>query len=208
MIIGISGSANCGKDTVANYIVKNYSFVKIAFADKIKRILMDLYDLPYNNLWGPSANRSIHDVRYKLSDSDEYLTARLGCQVIGDCGRSLYLNTWVDYTINDIKKLANSYFYDYEDYKGVFTKYSTFGKKNVIISDCRYLNEMNRLRNEGALLIRIKKDTAGLKDKTAKHSSEANQVQILDSYFDDIIYNNSTLEDLYKNIDNFMAKNI
>ena len=208
MIIGISGAANCGKDTVANYIVENYSFVKIAFADKIKRILMDLYDLSYNNLWGPSANRAMHDVRYKIPDSDEYLTVRLGSQAFGDCGRSLYINTWVDYTINDIKKLTNSYFYNYEDRIGIIKDYFSFGKKNVIVSDCRYLNEMNRLRNEGAKIIRIKKQSSGLKDKTGKHSSEANQVQILDSYFDAVICNDSTLEDLYKKIDDFMAQNI
>lgn len=206
-LLAVSGSANCGKDTASDYIVNRYNFVKIAFADRIKRILMDVYDLDYNNLWGPSNNRSVYDVRYKIPDSEEYLTARTGSQAFGDCGRSLYIDTWVDCTFRDIKKLENGYFYDYEDYKGVFKNYLNPGRKNVIISDCRYINEMNKVKEMGGKVIRIKKTVVPLKGKSGKHSSEMSQVQIMDNYFDYIIYNDGTIQELYNKIDQFMTKN-
>ncbi len=42
MIIGISGYARSGKDTVAEYLVNNRGFTRIAFADPIKQILYDM----------------------------------------------------------------------------------------------------------------------------------------------------------------------
>ena len=37
-IIGILGNKRVGKDTVADYLVKNYGFIKYNFADPIKEI--------------------------------------------------------------------------------------------------------------------------------------------------------------------------
>jgi hypothetical protein len=42
MIIGISGYARSGKDTVAKYLVENHGFKRIAFADAIRHMLLDL----------------------------------------------------------------------------------------------------------------------------------------------------------------------
>ena len=42
MIIGLSGYAQVGKDTVANYLVENYGFVKVSFADPIREALYKL----------------------------------------------------------------------------------------------------------------------------------------------------------------------
>ena len=42
MIIGLSGYAQVGKDTVANYLVEKYGFVKVSFADPIREALYKL----------------------------------------------------------------------------------------------------------------------------------------------------------------------
>lgn len=207
MILLVSGQANTGKDTLCNHLVRKHGFVKIAFADKIKRILMDLYDLSYQQLWGESKNRALFDLRYKVPESDEYLTARLGSQTIGDAGRSLYEDTWVDYTLNDIKKLHDNYTWDYEDCRGSFRNVFNFGKKNIVVSDARYFNEIKKIKDMGGKTIRIKKTVVPLKGKAGSHSSEVNQVAILDSYFDYIIFNDGSLEDLYRKIDEIIAKN-
>lgn len=38
MLIGLTGYAGVGKDTVANYIAENYGFTRIGFADKLKEL--------------------------------------------------------------------------------------------------------------------------------------------------------------------------
>jgi hypothetical protein len=42
MIIGLTGYAQSGKDTVAEILVKKYGFTRVAFADKIREFLYEL----------------------------------------------------------------------------------------------------------------------------------------------------------------------
>lgn len=64
MIIGISGKAGSGKDTVADFLVKERGLVKVALADPLKRICKDVFDFTDEQLWGPSADRNKPDLRY------------------------------------------------------------------------------------------------------------------------------------------------
>jgi len=45
MIIGLSGYAQSGKDTVAEVLVDNYGFTRVAFADKIREYLYEVNPL-------------------------------------------------------------------------------------------------------------------------------------------------------------------
>lgn len=64
MLIGMSGLANSGKDTAANFMVEHHGFVKIALADPLKRICKEVYDFSDEQLWGPSEMRNGPDHRY------------------------------------------------------------------------------------------------------------------------------------------------
>lgn len=64
MIILLVGKAGSGKDTVADILVRDHAFVKIAFADPLKRICRDVYDFTDEQLWGPSSARNAPDLRY------------------------------------------------------------------------------------------------------------------------------------------------
>src|SRR6202044_3217734 len=114
MIIGISGYAGTGKDTVADFLVRDFNFVRVALADPIKRIAKELFDFSDETLWGSSEKRNELDKRYvqwtafvphMLSEEilkefpdgkvPQYLTARRVCQFLGtEVGRELYPNVW------------------------------------------------------------------------------------------------------------------
>jgi hypothetical protein len=64
MIIGISGLAGSGKDTCADFLVRDHGFVKVALADLIKRMVRDVFGFSYEQLWGPSSERNKPDERY------------------------------------------------------------------------------------------------------------------------------------------------
>lgn len=63
-IIGLSGLAGSGKDFIANLLVKNHGFVKIALADPLKRICQDVFDFSDEQLFGSSEERNKPDKRY------------------------------------------------------------------------------------------------------------------------------------------------
>lgn len=99
MIIGINGWAGAGKDTVADILVKDFAFVKMAFADPLRDMALAI-DAPMTT----DADGDL--VRYsELLDSigyrqakDEYLEVRRYLQRIGtEAVREIIgQDTWVD----------------------------------------------------------------------------------------------------------------
>ena len=52
MIIGIIGKKGYGKDTLGDYLVENYNFIKYNFADPVKDISKIIFNLNYEQLYG------------------------------------------------------------------------------------------------------------------------------------------------------------
>lgn len=58
-VLGLVGPAGSGKDYVADWFVKNKHFVKIAFADPMKRFVLNTFpNITVDQLWGPSEERN------------------------------------------------------------------------------------------------------------------------------------------------------
>ena len=49
MILGLVGFASSGKDTVADYLVRNHNFNRIAFADPLKDAASIIFDWPISS---------------------------------------------------------------------------------------------------------------------------------------------------------------
>lgn len=47
-LIGLVGRAGAGKDTVADRLVKEHGYVRVAFADKLKIVVAEAFDVPLN----------------------------------------------------------------------------------------------------------------------------------------------------------------
>lgn len=128
MIIGLCGKAGSGKDTVADFLVRDHGFVKVALADPLKRIARDVFDFSDKQLWGPSEMRNAPDIRYPRAWRDveesrspaggvlpagkiatEFLTPRHALQQLGtEWGRHCYPNVWVDYALRIAKALHSN----------------------------------------------------------------------------------------------------
>lgn len=62
-VLGLLGPAGSGKDEVADWLCKNKGFVKVSFADPIKRFTSRCFGIDWDRLWGPSEKRNeIFDV--------------------------------------------------------------------------------------------------------------------------------------------------
>ena len=133
MIIGLGGEGGSGKDTAANILVKNHGFVKVAFADEIKRTAARLYPkMTREHLWGPSSKRAEPLLDYPRkhgswvstkdgyrcaccnifqpgsSEKQCYLTTRFALQRLGTEGvRDCYENVWVDIVVDAAHKLLH-----------------------------------------------------------------------------------------------------
>jgi hypothetical protein len=226
MIIGICGKAGSGKDTTADFLVKNHGFVKVAFADVLKRIVREDFDFSDEQLFGPSQYRNEPDMRYPRPFTEEekqkavdalksenalslmaeypltkFLTPRHALQQLGtEWGRACYPNVWVDYALRVAARLAKGG-YAYDAWRGLFPVSVVEGvmypKTDVVISDVRFKNEVDAIKAAGGQVWRIERPALQpLPGQGSQHVSETEQDEIPDDSFSAIIENTGTLEDL------------
>lgn len=226
MIVGVTGLAGSGKDTVSDYL-STQAFVKIGFADPVKRIVMEVYDFSVDQLWGPSENRNAPDFRYpryhgpwvaglcaccgyaplaKPDGSQCYLTPRFSLQTLGtEWGRGCYDDTWVAKGIRTARLLLRGGYQYYPEH-GPAQNPDAPLPSGVVISDLRFKNEMRHVKHKGGgLTIRVKR-SGSAQTQNASHASEAEQLEVPDAYFDAVIENNGTLAALYEKVDLVMEK--
>lgn len=226
MILGISGLANSGKDTVADILVRERAFMKISLADPLKRIVRDVYDFSVDQLWGPSGNRNAPDLRYPRDHSFRmnektsrhecaccgfewmdrgerppqcYLTPRYSLQALGtEYGRHLYKNTWVDLCLRTANQvLKHGAFYTQQE--GLRRRHDGDPRVNgVAIPDMRFWNEIEAIDAAEGRTVRVSRQSAGLKGSAGLHKSEQEQLEIPDEKFSIVLLNEGTLDQLRK----------
>lgn len=230
MLIGIAGPAGSGKDTTADFLVKNHGFVKVAFADVLKRACREFFAFSDEQLWGPSERRNEPDLRYHRGQgfgqnefgdqvASPYLTPRHALQQLGtEFGRACYPNVWVDYALRIAKHLLETETLMYTANEGLVSRIeqTSMGEwhrddepapglpAGVVISDVRFLNEIHAIREAGGKVIRINRATS-LSGVALQHRSEQEQLGVEDSAFDFILDNTGSLEQLEKTASTALA---
>ena len=195
-ILSFSGRKQSGKSTSADYIISlitqtdikirenrhelNMSYKIYSFADPLKQdICINILGLTYDQCYGSDDDKN---TMTDLWWDEVQLTARQAMEIIGTkIFRALKTNVWVDATINKIKK------------------------ENVdlaIISDCRFPNEVEAVKNSGGLNIRL--------DLDPFHANSISENSLDQNVYDwsnfDIIIKNSkmTIEEKNKEILRFL----
>jgi len=218
VIIGVCGLAGSGKDTVADILVKNHGFVKIAFADPMKRFCKEMFDFSDEQLWGSSDARNAPDKRYVRTHEEQlfqvdsfgkmarhreplYLTPRHALQTLGtEWGRGCYSDVWAEYAIRVARELLKGgALYRPEEWYSVQPKMDLRGitPKGVVISDVRFKNEIAAIKRAGGKVIKVVRGE-GLQGAAGQHLSETEQQELDDTFFDVTIQNDGCLDDLQR----------
>lgn len=226
MIIGITGQAGSGKDTIALHLVNKYRFVRVGLADPLKRICKEVFDFSDDQLWGPSEQRNGPDKRYprtyftttvlpkeKEGERTHYpkagtpgfLTPRYALQTLGtEWGRDCYGNTWIDYGLRVAKELEFGYSH-YTPQEGLIkTEKDTGICPGVVFSDLRFRNEIDAVKAAGGKLVRVKRPGFDGNVGVVGHASEEEQKSFTDDEFDFVIQNVGTIADLLGEADRMM----
>lgn len=140
--VALGGKAGSGKNTLAQYLVDNYGFTELAFADAIRELLTELNPLIpidmgidgellkstmrlatlVDSIGWEAAKRDHAEVRELL----QRLGTEAGRNVIGE-------NVWVDIAIKNAMAVDGP----------------------VVFTDCRFPNEVDAVRNRGGLFVRV-----------------------------------------------------
>lgn len=221
VILGVCGQAGSGKDTVADMLVKEFGFVKLSFADPLKRICREVFAFSDRQLWGASEFRNAPDPRYRrerqvtkriskreggklwfedvtVTELDEGLTPREALQKLGtEWGRECYPPIWVELGIRNALSIINSQGnVTYDASTGLVQ--NSYRKKiaGVVIPDVRFRNEVDSILQAGGRSVRVKRPGAGLQGSASAHASEQEMLGIPDGCFSHVIDNSGSLAEL------------
>jgi len=212
-----------------------FQTIRISFAEPMKEFTKDVFEFSNETLWGPSELRSVVDPRFASNDTwlstkerfirhagpftcrvlreidlrsrlltalemwfksledsalSKGLSAREVLQTLGtECGRSVHQNIWADYALRRAQDALQH------------NQWSA-----VVISDCRFLNELRVVQRAKGEVWFIDRPNAGLEGDQAIHQSETEMMSDeFQKNVDRKIDNSSTLKDLEKKVGSYVT---
>jgi len=186
-LIGLRGFAGSGKDSVGKYLIDNYQFKKIAFADPLKEVCSIISGWPLPLLNGDT--KEFRDQRETLIHPIYGKTPRQLLQFVGtDLFRKhLDPNIWINIIDNRINQYSNE------------------GYNRIVITDVRFPNEANLIQKHGGYIITVTRQNNDINITTEAASHESEQSFPIQSEI--ILQNDKSLNDLYCSIQDLINSN-
>jgi hypothetical protein len=205
MIIGICGFIGSGKDTIADYLVNLHHFRRESFANTLKDAVAQVFGWDRTMLEGRTKQarewREQVDPWWAERLGIPHLTPRYILQQWGTevCRKNFHDDIWIASLEN---KLRNS-------------------KDDVVISDCRFPNEIKAIKQAGGIVVRVVRgaepewyDAAVSRNRGPNGNStwalsgrrleqlgvHASETAWVGTKFNVVLDNNGTLDDLYQQV--------
>lgn len=171
-LIGLTGPAGCGKDTVAGHLVAKHGYIKLSFAEPIKDALCAMFG------WAPDR---LLDREWKETVLPLYgKSPRQLMQTLGtEWGRNLiHPELWMLILQERIVALEQSCVF-----------------RGAVISDVRFENEASMIREQGGDLWHIKRAVASVHEHISEAGVDINPL------CDVQLNNSSTVDSLFLDVD-------
>jgi len=189
MLIGLNGSKGSGKDTVGQYLVEDYGFTRISFADKLKQSAAALFDIPVD-LWDELKNDETVKISLYRADSGGWFPKQEDIQIMQSA--RYFLQRYGTESHRNI--FGDDFWVD-----ALFRDYDPTDGGNYVVTDARFPNELRKIKELNGYNLNINRRRDVSEDS---HISEAPPPAI---YIDSWIDNNNSFSKLYRQVDNFMA---
>jgi hypothetical protein len=209
MIIGVCGLIGSGKDTIADYLVNIHQFRRESFAHTLKDAVSAVFGWDRELLEG----RTKHSRAWR-EQVDPWWAERLGMPdltprwVLQYWGtevvrKGFHDNTWIASVENKLRKTSD----------------------DIVISDCRFPNEIAAIKNAGGTVIRVYRGPEPewyelaeavnvgpthigwslAKDRLEKFNVHASETAWIGTNFDAVVDNNANgMDNLYKQINDLV----
>jgi hypothetical protein len=181
LLIGVSGKKYSGKDTIGDYLVKHHGFVKLSFAEPLKKACQDIFGFTdeqlYTNMketidpyWNETPRRVMQHVGTELlrESLSKY------CPSIGN-------DIWIRALDRRIHTLRDQ------------------GYTRFVVTDVRYSNESDYITNHSGKMIHVVRPSFVSSMSTDHHASE---IAVL--YSDLQVINNGDYQSLYEQLNEFL----
>lgn len=208
MIVGVAGFIGSGKDTIADYLITFKGFRRMSYAGTLKDAISSIFGWDRELLEGTTKYsrewRDQVDTWWAERLQIPHLTPRWVLQQWGtEVGRrAFHDDIWIASIENQLRSV----------------------KDDIVISDCRFPNELKSIKRAGGITIRVSRGsnpdwydaavalnkgyyTAGYKDarKTLDdmgiHASEYSSVGLDYDYY---LENNGSIDELHRKVDSII----
>jgi hypothetical protein len=204
MIIGVCGFIGSGKDTIADYLVNFHGYRRESFANSLKDAVSVVFGWDRTMLEGRT--KQAREWREQVDPwwaerlnmpelTPRWILQRWGTEV---CRKGFHDDMWIASLEN---KLRNS-------------------TDDIVISDCRFPNEIKSIKDAGGIVIRVKRgpepewyrDAADMNagdkcmnwalasSRMAKLNIHASETAWVGTKFDHVLANDSSIDDLYAKV--------
>ena len=186
MLIGLVGLIGSGKDTVAEQLVKQHNFKRDSFAKSLKDATANIFGWDRALLEGHSKEsrewREQPD-RFWSEKFGKEITPRWILQYFGTevCRENMLDSIWVDSLV--------------ARYRG----------ENTVISDTRFVNEINTIRKQGGKIVLVKRGEIPSREEMQASGAHQSEWDWIGCKFDYEIDNNGTLQELYTSVDSMIS---
>ena len=199
MIISVTGFIGSGKDTIADYLVAEHGFKRESFAGTLKDAVATVFGWDRELLEGRSAEgrawRERVDPWWAKRLKMPKLTPRWVLQNWGTevCRHGFHTDIWIASLENKLRNIQD----------------------NIVISDCRFPNEIHAIKAQGGKVFWVQRGAhpawftngvaASYGNNWALEFMKMQQIHSsewawLNTKFDGIIDNNSSIDSLHKQI--------
>jgi len=204
MILGVTGFIGSGKDTVADYLCTFHGFKRVSFAASLKDAVAAVFGWDRELLEG-----STKTSREWREQQDDWWTNRLGMTITP---------RWVlQYWGTDV--LRNHFHTDI--WVASVENKLRQSKDNIVITDCRFANEVTAIKNVGGTTMRISRGSkpewydaavsfnkgewgnmtwALSREELRKQGVHASEYSSVGLDYDFYIDNDGTIDDLHQKI--------
>ena len=186
-IIAVCGYKRSGKDTIAKYLNKKYNYKHLKITYKLKECLKLLYDLRDHELETDKKEK----INKKWNVTPRKLMQFIGTEIfqykiqeiLPDIDKKFWIKTFLtDSLVNNLRNKKDFH---------------------IVISDIRFIHEYEELKklNIPISVIKVTNDNIMIDSNEELHISEREFIKIP---YDKEILNNSTFDDMYKKIDEYI----
>jgi hypothetical protein len=180
-IVGVCGFIGSGKDTIADILIKEGGFIKLSFASALKDAVSIIFG--WDRVMLEGTTKESREWREKI---DEWWSQRLGIPLLTP---RWVLQSWGTDILRD--KFHPDIWLASLERKIM----SLSDKTSIVITDCRFPNEITLLKKMGAKMVQVNRPS--VIKSVSIHSSE---ISWFGTDFDVIINNNSTLDNLREEV--------
>jgi len=171
-LIGLCGGIGCGKSAAADFLTQVYDFTELSFAQRLKNLCVDLYQIDAENIFGTQEEKAapiphLGVVPLEAAGMGDPWPERVGKPWTGrwvlewmgtNACRLVWGPVWVESVRTQVTDRRKAHA-------------ENGGEARHVVSDVRFQNEADMIRELGGIVVRVEVD--GYTPEATGHSSDA-----------------------------------